>query len=266
VQLAASYRSNRELLVNLTLRELRSKYKRSFLGWTWSLVTPLATMAVYTIVFRLFFRASPPVGVHKINVFALWLECALLPWTFFSTGIMSSIGSVVGNSSLISKTYFDKRLLPGSAVLAAGYAHLIEMGVLTTILVCLTDWSALYFLPVLFVFIVILGLAAYGTGMLFGALNVYFRDVEHFMAILLMIWMYLTPIIYPLSGTGVRKYATYIKINPMTEMTNCFRAVLYYGKLPTLVDFSYFTGWSLVMLAIGWTVFSHLQNGFAEEL
>lgn len=265
MQLVESYRNNRELLINLTLRELRSKYKRSFLGWTWSLVTPLATMAIYTIVFRLFFRASPPTGVHKLNVFALWLECALLPWTFFATGLMSSIGSVVGNSNLIAKTYFDKRLLPGSAVLAAVYAHLIEMAVLTTILVCLTDWPALYFLPLLLVFIAILGVAAYGTGMLFSALNVYFRDVEHFMGILLMIWMYLTPIIYPINKVPAR-YSKIIKINPMTEMTNCFRAVLYYGKLPTVVDFAYFTVWSFVMLAIGWTVFNHLQSGFAEEL
>src|SRR5579875_4159831 len=101
MSLVAAYRSSRELFINLTLRELRSKYKRSFLGWTWSLVTPLATMAVYTIVFRLFLRSTPEPGVHGLNVYALFLMCGLLPWTFFSMCVMGAIGSLVGNASLI---------------------------------------------------------------------------------------------------------------------------------------------------------------------
>lgn len=259
------YRSGRELFLNLTLRELRSKYKRSFLGWTWSLVTPLATMAVYTIVFRLFLRASPPPGVHNLDLFALWLECALLPWMFFNSGLMNCIGSIVGNASLIAKTYFDRRLLPAAGVGSALVSHLIEMALITTILAALGDWQALMFLPITFLLVGVVAIAGFGAGLLFAALNVYYRDVQHFIGILMMVWMYLTPIIYPINAVPA-KYATIIKINPMTEMTNCFRAVLYYGKLPSLIDFAYFTGWSLVVLAIGWTVFNRLQNNFAEEL
>lgn len=259
-----SYRSSRELFLNLTLRELRSKYKRSFLGWTWSLVTPLATMAVYTIVFRLFLRAQPAAGVNHIDLFALWLECALLPWMFFSNGMISCIGSIVGNASLISKTYFDRRLLPAASVGAAIVSHFIEMALLTAILIGLGDWQAGMFLPVVLLLMMIMSVAAFGAGLFFAALNVYFRDVEHFIGILMMIWMYLTPIIYPITSVG--KYSKIIKLNPMTEMTNCFRDVLYYGKLPTAVDFGYFAGWSLAVLVIGWTVFNRLQDNFAEEL
>jgi ABC-type polysaccharide/polyol phosphate export permease len=264
VTLIESYRGSRELFINLTLRELRSKYKRSFLGWTWSLVTPLATMAVYTIVFRLFLKARPSAGVHGIDLFALWLECALLPWMFFSAGMMGSIGSIVGNASLISKTFFDRRLLPAATVGAALVTHFIEMSLLTVILVALGDWEAVAFLPVVIVLIAIMTLASFGTGLLLSSLNVYFRDIEHFMSILLMVWMYLTPIIYPITAVG--QYSTIVKVNPMTEMTNCFRAVLYYGKLPTALDFGYFTGWSLLMLVLGWAVFNRLQGNFAEEL
>jgi ABC-type polysaccharide/polyol phosphate export permease len=264
VTLIESYRGSRELFINLTLRELRSKYKRSFLGWTWSLVTPLATMAVYTIVFNLFLRARPSPGVHNLHIFALWLECALLPWMFFSAGMMGSIGSVVGNASLISKTYFDRRLLPAATVGAALVSHLIEMSLLTVILVALGDWEAVAFLPIVIALIAIMALASFGTGLLLSSLNVYFRDIEHFMSILLMVWLYLTPIIYPITAVG--RYSTIVKLNPMTEMTNCFRAVLYYGKLPTLLDIGYFTGWSMAMLVIGWVVFNRLQGNFAEEL
>jgi ABC-type polysaccharide/polyol phosphate export permease len=264
VTLISSYRDSRELFINLTLRELRSKYKRSFLGWAWSLVTPLATMAVYTIVFSLFLKAGPAHGVHNLHLFALWLMCALLPWTFFSAGMMGSIGSLVSNASLISKTYFDRRLLPAATVGASLVSHLIEMALLIAVLAGFGDWNAVAYLPIVLVLIAITAVAAFGTGLLLSALNVYFRDVAHFMSIALMVWFYLTPIIYPI--TSAKKYAKFVKLNPMTEMANSFRAVLYYGKLPTAVDFGYFTGFALVMLAIGWTVFNHLQAGFAEEL
>ncbi len=262
--LLASYRDSRELFVHLTLRELRSKYKRSFLGWAWSLVTPLATMVVYTIVFSLFFRAKLAPGVHGLNEFALWLMCALLPWTFFANAMMGCMTAVVGNSSLISKTYFDRRLLPASTVGSALVSHLIEMGLLVVVLLGFGDWEAVAFIPVLLMLIAIMTIAGFGAGLLVSAVNVYFRDVEHFMTILLMIWMYLTPIIYPIAIT--KKYAPYIKLNPMTEMANCFRWVLYYGRFPSAVDLGYFTGFALIMLAAGWAVFTRLQGGFAEEL
>ncbi|HET6963710.1 MAG TPA: ABC transporter permease [Acidimicrobiales bacterium] len=262
--LIASYRDSRELFVHLTLRELRSKYKRSFLGWAWSLVTPLATMLVYTIVFSLFFRAKLEPGVHGINEFALWLMCGLLPWTYFTSGLMGSMVAVVGNSSLIAKTYFDRRLLPAATIGAALVTHLIEMGLLILVLVGFGDWEALAYLPVLLMLMVIMTLVTLGTGLLVSAINVYFRDVEHFMSIVIMIWFYLTPIIYPI--TIAKQYAKYVKLNPMTEGANCFRAVLYYGKFPTAVDIGYFAAFALVMLALGWTVFSRLQGGFAEEL
>jgi lipopolysaccharide transport system permease protein len=260
----SSYRESRELLVNLTLRELRSKYKRSFLGWAWSLVTPVATMAVYSVVFALFLRAKPDHGVHNLHVFALWLMCALLPWTFFSGGMMASIGSLVSNASLISKTYFDRRLLPAATIGAALVTHLIEMGLLVAVLVGFGDWEALAYLPIVIVLMAITAMASFGTGLLLSALNVYFRDIEHFMSIALMVWFYMTPIIYPIATA--KQYAHIVKLNPMTEMANSFRAVLYYGKIPSGVDFGYFAGFALVMLAIGWTVFNHLQAGFAEEL
>jgi ABC-2 type transport system permease protein len=264
VSLISSYRDSRELFLNLTLRELRSKYKRSFLGWAWSLVTPLATMLVYTAIFSVFFRAKPAPGVHGIHYFSLWLMCALIPWNFFSTGMTGAIGSVTGNSNLISKTYFDRRLLPGSSIGAALVSHLIEMGLLITVLLAFADWQAVAFIPMLLVLIAITAIAGFGMGLLLSSLNVYFRDIEHFMGIALMVWFYLTPIIYPI--TIAKQYARFVKLNPLTEGVNAFRAVLYYGHFPTAVDIGYFAAFALVALGVGWVVFARLQSGFAEEL
>ena len=264
--LTSTYRSTRELLTHLTLRELRSKYKRSFLGWAWSLLNPLATMVVYTIVFRLFFRASPPQGVNGLNVYSLFLLCALLPWSFFSMSVMGSIGAVIGNASLIQKTYFERKLLPAANVLSNLVSHAIEMAMLTLVLLAFGDWQAVAFLPMTVVLMLVMGVFGFGVGLLVSALNVYFRDVEHFMNIFLLVWIYLTPVIYPITQPGVQKYITILKLNPMTEMTECFRAVLYYGRFPTATQFGYFAGAALVALAVGWSVFSRLQDRMAEEL
>jgi ABC-type polysaccharide/polyol phosphate export permease len=266
MSLVTTYRSSRELFVNLTLRELRSKYKRSFLGWAWSMLNPLATMAVYTIVFRLFFRAQPPPGVHGLNQYSLFLMCALLPWNFFASSVMGSIGSLVANGSLIKKTYFQRRLLPASNVGANMVSHLIEMGLLTAVLLGFGDWEAVAFIPITLIFMCVMAMFAFGMGMLFSALNVYFRDIEHLMTIVLLVWVYLTPVIYPITTAGVHRYITLLKINPMTEMTDCFRAVMYYGRFPTAAQFGYFLAAALISLVVGWIVFGRLQDQMAEEL
>lgn len=264
--LVSSYRSSRELFINLTLRELRSKYKRSFLGWAWSMVNPLANMMVYTIVFRLFFRASPDRGANGLNQYALFLLCGLLAWNFFSNSVTGSIGSLVANAGLIKKTYFPRQLLPAANTGSNLVSHLIEMGLLVAVLAGFGDWQAVAFIPILLVLIGVLAVFALGVGLLFSALNVYFRDVEHFMGILLLVWFYLTPIIYPTTLPGVQKYVTILKLNPMTEMADCFRSVLYYAHFPHWKSFAYFAIWAFALLGIGWRVFKRLEGGLAEEL
>ena len=134
----------------MTLRELRSKYKRSFLGWAWSLVNPLAIMVVYTIVFKYFLRIKVNVGEPSgLNVFALFLLCGLLPWNFFQNSVSSCISSLTGNSALIKKTYFPRDLLPGATVGAALVTHAIEMGLLLVAVVAFGNYRALEYVPLL---------------------------------------------------------------------------------------------------------------------
>ena len=260
-----TYKASKELYVNLTLRELRSKYKRSFLGWAWSLANPLANMVVYTIVFKYFFRAKPDPGFHGINVYALFLLCALLPWNFFMGSVLGSLGSLLGNAALIKKTYFQRQLLPAATVGANLVSHLIEMGLLIVALVGFGDWKVLVMLPWVLLLTAVTAVFALGLGLALSSLNVYFRDVEHFLSILFLSWFYLTPIIYPMKLVPTR-YQGLVKLNPMTDMSLTYRSVMYYGTHPGWFELGYFVLWAVVLLAVGLVVFSRLEDGLAEEL
>jgi ABC-2 type transport system permease protein len=262
----ATYRSSKELFSNLALRELRSKYKRSFLGWAWSLANPLAIMLVYTLVFKYFLHIKPSRGVPSgLDVFALFLLCGLLPWNFFQLSVTGCIGSLTGNGSLIKKTYFPREILPGATVGANLVSHLIEMGLLLVALLAFGNWRALVYLPFVVYLTVMMAVFALGFGLMLSAFNVYFRDIQHFMGILFLMWLYLTPIIYPITYVPHR-FLALIKLNPMTDAAVSYRAALYNGVHPGWYALSYFSAWAVGMFAAGLVIFNRLEAGLAEEL
>jgi ABC-2 type transport system permease protein len=271
----AEYRSSRELLQNLTLRELRSKYKRSVLGWTWSMLNPLATMVIFTVVFRYFLKIQAPRGVPSgIKSYALYLLCALLPWNFFQLGVTASMGSLVGNGNLIKKTYFPRELLPAASVASSLVSHLIEMGVLLIALVIFGNFRAILFTPVVLALILVLCCFSLGFGLLLSVLNVYYRDVQYLMGIVFMVWLYLTPIVYPESlvpkeahifGVLVPVRAL-LKLNPMTDFVASFRAAWYDGRMPPIAPVFYVIGVSVAVFLVGLFTFFRLEGRLAEEL
>ncbi|MCU4185588.1 ABC transporter permease [Acidiferrimicrobium sp. IK] len=264
----AEYRGSRELLVNLTLRELRSKYKRSFLGWTWSLVNPLVNTLVYTVVFLDFFHAHAVKGSPSgLTIYSLYLLCAMLPFNYVQNTVMGSIGSLIGNGNLIKKTYFPRALLPAATTLSNLVSHGIEMALLIVILLAFGQWRVLPFLPIVVLLMVVNAIFALGMALMFSVLNVYFRDIEHFMGIFFLLWFYGTPIIYPLTQIGHHPaIMTILKINPMTDMAAAFRAVMYSGTWPPLLSTAYFVASAFVMFGIGYAVFSRMEGHLAEEL
>jgi lipopolysaccharide transport system permease protein len=270
--------SSRELLYNLTLREIRGQYKRTIFGQLWSLVNPLAMMLVYTIVFAFILRVTPAPGDPSgLDVFPVWLLCGLLPWTFFATVTQAGMGTLISNSGLIQKVYFTRIVLPLSTVGSVGFNWLFEMGVLVVVLFLCGSW-VLPWLPLVVVMMVILAIFAAGLALMLSVANVYFRDTQYFMGIVLQLWMYLTPIIYPVSliatesahigglfGTPITIYDIY-RLNPMERFVEVFRNLLYDNRWPQVGDTVYCLVSALVVFTFGLWIFRRNEKGLAEAL
>ena len=270
--------SSRELLANLTLREIRGKYKRTVFGQLWSLVNPVATMLIYTFVFFFIFRVQPDAGDPSgLDIFPLWLLCGLLPWTFLANVVNQGLLSLVNNQNLIQKVYFTRIALPLSIVGATGFNWLFEMGVLV---VALSIFGAfvLPWLPFVLLTMVLLAVFATGLALLLSIANVHFRDTQYLVTIVLQIWMYLTPIIYPISlveaqsdavggilGTPVTLLGIY-ELNPMYHFVEVFRQLLYDNRWPDPTNVLSAVAWAAVVFTAGLAVFRRNERNLAEAL
>lgn len=261
----AEYRSSKELMVNLTMRELRTKYKRSVLGWSWSLLNPLAIMAIFTLVFGVFLQIEPPLGSPSgLRSFPLFLLCGLLPWTFLVNGTNGSIGSLVANANLIKKSYFPRELLVASQVVAWLISFSIEMLLLSVVFLVAGN-MVLPYLPVAIIIMFALAVFVTGLGLALSAANVYFRDVEHLVAIVFQIWFYLTPILYPITQVPARAQALY-GLNPMVGFVEALRDCLYNLRLPSATRLGSLVLVSALTFLFGLSVFKKLEGRLAEEL
>ncbi|HEV7951050.1 MAG TPA: ABC transporter permease [Glaciihabitans sp.] len=270
--------SSRELLVNLTMREVKGKYKRTVFGQLWSLANPLAAMLIYTFVFAFIFKAEPDRGDPSgLDIFALWLLCGLLPWTFLATTINAGMNSLIANTGLIQKVSFSRMVLPLSNVGATAYNWLFEMAVLL-IALSIAGAFVLPWIPMMLVVMALLAIFAAGIALMLAIANVHFRDTANFVGILLQIWMYLTPIIYPLNlvqdlsdragpllGTELTVYDVF-KWNPMENFVEVFRQLLYDNRWPDVVPLVSCVLWSFVVFAIGVLVFRRHEKNLAEAL
>lgn len=270
--------ASRELLANLTLREIRGQYKRTIFGQLWSLVNPLASMLVYTLVFAFILRVEPEAGDPSgLDIFAVWLLCGLLPWAFFSNVVQQGMGSILGNVGLVQKVYFARIVLPLSTVGSVGYNWLFEMGVLVVVL-ALVGAFVWPWLPLALVTMVLLAIFAAGLALMLAVANVHFRDTQYFVSIIMQIWMYLTPIIYPISlvatqsekygglfGTSVTILDIY-RINPLERFVAVFRQLLYDNRWPNPQDFLLCAVWALAAFVVGLWIFRRSEKGLAEAL
>jgi ABC-2 type transport system permease protein len=270
----AEYAGARELTLNLTLRELRGKYKRSVLGWTWSLLNPLSTVLIYSLVFSFFLKIQPPTGDPSgLHNFALFLLCGLLAWNFLSSAMNESMGSLVGNGNLIQKVYFPREVLVVATVGALLVSFLIELGVLVVILVAFGN-MVLPWIPVLLLLVAIQTVFVLGIALVLSVLNVYFRDMKHLVGILLQAMFYTAPIIYPIRLVPDRAVVLgwdfalrdLYELNPLVRLLSAYRDVLYNVRFPQLTDLAYISVWAAVSLGVGLWVFTRLEGRLAEEV
>jgi ABC-2 type transport system permease protein len=264
-------RRHRELFANLTLRELRGKYKRSALGWGWSMVNPLAQMAIFSVVFGYFLEVEPPVGdPSRLHVFAFFLLGGLLPWTFLANGLTAGMGSLLANANLVKKVWFPRELLVGATVASFGVSFLIELGVFAVALLIAGNMVLPWLVPVLGV-VAIQAVFVLGLALALSVWNVYFRDLEYLVGIALQFWFYATPIVYPIKVVedaldDKPVLLDLYRLNPMTRFAEVYRDLLYSMRGPTLTNLAYLVACAAVALAIGLTTFGRLQGRLAEEL
>jgi ABC-type polysaccharide/polyol phosphate export permease len=260
---------SRELLWNLTLRELRTKYRKSFLGWFWSLLNPLSTVAIYSLVFGKLFEAKAPVGVNSgISTYAIYLMCGILPWNFF--GLVTNLGmnALLGNSGLVKKVAFQRQTLVMAQVNFSLVQFAIEISILFTVVSVFGSpaWRYVFELPLL---MLLLGLFAAGIGFALSVVYVYFRDLGYLWQILLQIWFFATPIIYSpelLRGRGSPWVERLALANPMYDFTNSFRQVLYHGQGVGGGTVLKLCAVTVVSLSAGLWIFKKMSRRLAEEL
>jgi lipopolysaccharide transport system permease protein len=262
------YRS-RDLLWNLTLRELRTKYRRSFLGWAWSMLNPLSQIIIYGFVFGTLFQAVAPVGVPSgLDNFALFLLCGLLPWNFFSLITSLGLGSVSANAGLVRRVAFPREVLVFSNVLHACVQFSIEMTLLLIILL-IAGSPFLPWLPLVVVTSILLAVFATGIAMALSVLAVYFRDMSYLWAIVTQVWFWATPIVYPptlLESEAPQWVNSMLKLNPLNGFVGVYRRLLYDAGAPGLPTMVGLVVISFASLFIGWTIFHRMSRRLPEEV
>ena len=268
---ASALVARRELLWNLTLRELRGRYKRSLLGWGWSLLNPIAFMLIYTFAFAVVLRAVPPAGDPSgLQSYAFYLLCGLLPWTFFSISVMAGMGSIVQNSALVGKVAFPREHLVISVVTAGLFTLAVELTVLSIALLFVGN-MVIPWLAMVAVVSFLLAMMATGFGLVLAAANVYFRDVSYLWTIVAQAWFFLTPIVYTpqLVDEQLGDHPTILRLyhnQPMAVVVRVYRNLMYDLRMPRMIDLGMLAVFAIVTVLIGWWVFDRFEGRFAEEL
>ncbi len=267
--------ASRELLWNLTLRELRTKYRRSALGWAWSMLNPLSSVLIYGFVFGIVFRAAPPVGDPSgIDNFALFLVCGLIPWSFFALMNNLGLGSITGNAALVKRVSFPREVLVFSNVLHACVQFAIELTILCVVMAIFGS-PLLPWIPLIVLTGILLAIFGAGFALALSALAVYFRDMNYLWVIVLQVWFFATPIVYPPALLEEQLAARpripgwvgdLLQANPMAGFIRVFRRLLYDGGAPGLATYLGLVVTAFASLAIGWAIFLRLSTRFAEEV
>jgi len=253
ILLPAGLKKYSPLVRELVGRDLKLKYRRSLLGYVWSLLNPLLTMIVMTLVFSYMFRFDIP-------NYPLYLICGQTLFGFFNEATNRAMTAILDNGMLIKKVYIPKYIFPVAKV-ASCFATMSFSLVAILIVMLFTGarlyWSALLFwVPLAFLF-----LFACGVGMALSALAVQFRDILHLYGVLTMLWMYLTPIFYPIEQVPAA-VASLIRLNPMYIYIDLFRNLLLYGTVPALSAWAAAALSALGMFAIGAWIFRKMQHNF----
>jgi lipopolysaccharide transport system permease protein len=248
----------RELLYFFIWRDIKVRYKQTVLGVAWAILQPILIMAVFSVFF------GQLVGVPSDGIpYPIFSFTALVPWTFFSTGVTNAANSLVNNSNLIKKTYFPRLAVPLSTIIAGlvdfALALLVLIGMMIVYNIPVT--VNILFLPL---FISLAFATAAGVGLWLSAVNVRYRDVRHIVPFLTQFWMYATPILYPASLIKNETLRFVYGLNPMVGVVEGFRWALLGLDLPSIVPLGASILVSVALIISGLFYFRHTEQTFAD--
>jgi lipopolysaccharide transport system permease protein len=246
----------RELIRNLTIAELKTRYQGTALGFIWSLLNPFLYAFVLYFVFRFIFNQE--------QNFAAYLLVGLMSWRFFLSGTSLSIYSIVGKPSLVTKVYIPRKILVLASVFTALISSLLEFVVVIPVIYFLQGhlpWTIILF-P--FVHLIYFWMV-FGVSMFLAATFVYFRDMTQIWEVVANILFFLSPIIYPMAAI-TEKTMPYYLLNPLTDAIVIYRDLVIYGRLPSLYNIGILAAFSLAAFLVGNFVFDKLQRRFAEVI
>jgi len=250
-----------DLLWTLSLHRIRVRYKQSRLGIAWAILQPLSMMLVFTLMFS-FLGSAPSQGVP----YALFAYAALLPWSAFSSGLSTASGSLTGHAALLTKVYFPREILPLTYVVAA----LVDLAIAGTALAVLMWWFRVSLTPLaLWAVVALLVLTAFlvALGLLLSALQVRYRDIALAMPVILQVWLFATPVLYPLDmarhALKPAVYELYV-LNPMAGVVETFRRALVLHQAPDLHALGMGVLVTAVLLPIAYSYFKYTEFTMAD--
>jgi lipopolysaccharide transport system permease protein len=247
----------RDLFYTLTVHRIKVRYKQSVLGIAWAVLQPVTLMLIYTVIFS--YVAKVQTGDTPYALFAF---SALLPWTCFATGLSNATNGLVSNAQLVTKVYFPREILPLTYVCAALFDFLVASTVLAGMIIYYRvqlTVNALYIIPILMVLVIFLTAASF----IFSATQVRFRDVGVALGLLLQLWMFASPVVYPLSAIPQRIRPLY-ELNPLVGIIENFRRVLVQGIGPDSRSLAIATLISIVLLIAAYIFFKRVEATIAD--
>lgn len=248
----------RDMIYSLVRRELRGRYKGSVLGFLWTYINPLCQVLVYSAVFSIIFKVD-------IDKFYLYLIIGMMPWTFFNTSVQGGATCIRAQSDMVKKIYFPREVIPISYVTSAFVNMLFSFIIVFFAVIISGYWfnfQALLFLPLIMCIEYFLAL---GIALLASCLTVYFRDLEQIIGVMMMAWIYLTPIMYAIDYIP-EAYRPLFMLNPMTPIVEVYHQILYYRMIPTTNYLLIAFAASAVFFIGGFLIFGRLEKNFAEEM
>lgn len=257
MKLIQDLKNYREFLKSNVKKDIRGKYKGSFLGVLWSFINPLLSVLVYAIVFPYIMRI-------KVENYLIYLITGIIPWTFFTSSINMGMTSILSNADIIKKVYFPRIILPISTVTSCLVNFLISCIII--LLFCLGSGLGIsihiLWLPLI---VVIQYVMLLGFTFVLSAIEMYMRDIEHIVNFVLSMAFYVTPILYT-PDIFPAKLAWVLKLNPMAYLVNAYRSIFFYQQVPDMMGLCVVGIFSVVIFFAGYAIFEKLQKGFAEEV